>query len=333
MISRPRPDVFQGTAEVRVLGTLRARRTDGTMVPPRDWRTGQTADLLRLLALHVDEPVPVDVLLEALWPTVDEKRGRASLRSAASRIRTALGEGCVVRRLGGLVLTNAWVDAHAFTALAREARRHGVTGSLAQAVTTTREAESLYLDEFRAHHDGADWALAERATLSATYRQMLADAADAAVSLSWWYDAVDLAERSLGADPLSERGYRALMRGYRGLGETSRALQVYERCRRTLADEVGADPSPSTQALHLELLSDEPVEVTPPPFCGRDHERSWLREVVLVHGAPGAGVSRLLDETWPAGAASALRLSAGTERDVCTELRASVPEQVARTAG
>src|SRR5215217_4064188 len=263
------PDTPQGTAEVRVLGTLRARRTDGTMVEPRDWRTGQTADLLRLLALHVDEPVPVDVLLEALWPSVDERRGRASLRSAASRIRTALGEGCVVRRLGGLVLTNAWVDAHAFTALAREARRHVVTGALAQAVTTTREAESLYLDDFRAHHDSADWAVAERATLSATYRQLLADAADAAVSLSWWYDAVDLAERSLAAEPLSERAYRALMRGYRGLGEASRALQVYERCRRTLADEVGADPSPSTQALHLELLSEEPVESPPPPFCGR----------------------------------------------------------------
>src|SRR5215213_6348065 len=299
------PDAPTGTAEVRVLGTLRARRTDGTLVQPRDWRTGQTADLLRLLALHVDEPVPVDVLLEALWPTVDEKRGRASLRSAASRIRTALGEGCVVRRLGGLVLTNAWVDAHAFTALAREARRHVVTGALAQAVTTTREAESLYLDDFRAHHDSADWAVAERATLSATYRQLLADAADAAVSLSWWYDAVDLAGR-------------------------------------TLADEVGADPSPSTQALHLELLSEEPVESPPPPFCGRDHERSWLRqateraaasgrpEVVLVHGPAGAGVSRLLDETWPAGTASALRLSVTTSRDVCVDLRASLPEQVRR---
>ncbi|HKG51671.1 MAG TPA: BTAD domain-containing putative transcriptional regulator [Actinomycetales bacterium] len=336
------PDAPQGTAEVRVLGTLRARRTDGTMVEPRDWRTGQTADLLRMLALHVDEPVPVDVLLEALWPSVDERRGRASLRSAASRIRTALGEGCVVRRLGGLVLTNAWVDAHAFTALAREARRHVVTGALAQAVTTTREAESLYLDDFRAHHDSADWAVAERATLSATYRQLLADAADAAVSLSWWYDAVDLAERSLAAEPLSERAYRALMRGYRGLGEASRALQVYERCRRTLADEVGADPSPSTQALHLELLSEEPVESPPPPFCGRDHERSWLRqateraaasgrpEVVLVHGPAGAGVSRLLDETWPAGTASALRLSVTTSRDVCVDLRASLPEQVRR---
>jgi hypothetical protein len=250
----------------------------------------------------------------------------------------------VVRRLGGLVLTNAWVDAHAFTALAREARRHVVSGALAQAVTTTREAESLYLDEFRAHHDGADWALAERATLSATYRQMLADAADAAVSLSWWYDAVDLAERSLGADPLSERAYRALMRGYRGLGETSRALQVYERCRRTLADEVGADPSPSTQALHMELLSDTPVETPPPPFCGRDHERSWLRqvtgraaatarpEVVLVHGPAGAGVSRLLDETWQAGQAAALRLSVQSVRDVCVELRAALPEQVARSS-
>ena len=48
--------------EVRVLGPLRVRRADGSLMDPRALSTGQTVDLLRMLALHVDEPVPVDVL-------------------------------------------------------------------------------------------------------------------------------------------------------------------------------------------------------------------------------------------------------------------------------
>ena len=73
-------DVRRGRAEVRVLGPLRVRRADGHLVPAQEWRTAETADLLRLLALHVDEPVPVDVLVRTLWPRLDYRRGRASLR-------------------------------------------------------------------------------------------------------------------------------------------------------------------------------------------------------------------------------------------------------------
>lgn len=305
-----------------MLGPLRVRRGDGALVDPHDWRTGQTADLLRLLALHVDDPVPVDMLVDALWPAVDEKRGRASLRTTASQIRKVLGVNCLERRIGGLVLRNAWVDAHAFRTLAREARRHVVTGAAAKVVTTTREAEPLYLAEFGWQTGNADWAVRELEALAATYRQLIGDAADAAVTLSWWHDALDFAERSILVDPCSERGYRALMRGYRGLGETSGALQTYDRCRRALAEELGADPSPETQALHLQLLTEDRVEPPVPAFCGRAHELQWVHEVadgartgqgpavVCLLGASGSGKSRLLQEAWRGTVQPVLHVSA-----------------------
>lgn len=300
--------VANDRVEVRVLGPLRVRRVDGALVDPRAWRTGQTADLLRLLALHVDSPVPVGVLLDALWPAVDEARGRASLRTAASRIRKAVGADCVDRRLGGLVLHDAWVDAHAFQTLAREARRHALTGAPAKVVTATREAEPLYLSEVNWHTGAADWALREAGALAATYRQLIADAAEAAVTLRWWHDALDFAERSILMEPISELGYRAMMRAYRGLGESSRALQAYERCRHTLAEEIGADPSPATQALHLQLLTEEHVDRPTTAFAGRGEEVRWLAElavgararggpvVACLVGPAGAGKTRLVEE-------------------------------------
>ncbi|GAA2721576.1 BTAD domain-containing putative transcriptional regulator [Cellulomonas aerilata] len=306
-------DVLYESLEIRVLGPLRVRRANGTVVQPAEWLTSQTADLLRLLAVRVNEPVAVDVLTEALWPKVDEARGRASLRNAASRLRKVLGEDCVQRSLGGLVLTGAWVDAHAFRTLAHQARREMMAGASAQVVTTTREAEAVYLGEFRAQNETADWSVRERDALAATYRTMVADAAEAAAALGWWHDAIAFAERTLHAEPVSERAFRVLMRAQRGMGETALALKTYDRCRRVLAEDVGADPSPATRKLYLELLADEPVAPPVPPFSGRTHESEWIGELletvaatgapamVCLTGEPRSGKTRLVEHAVSAG--------------------------------
>ena len=302
--------IAQERIEVRVLGPLRARRADGSVVPADQWRTAQTADLLRMLAMRVGEPMSVEVIIDALWPQVDERHGRASVRTAASRLRKALGADCIQRSMGGLVLTGAWVDTAAFAGLAQQSRRHLVNGHLASAVTTAREAEALYLDSLGPVTDTADWVAHEREALAATFRAMIADAAEAAATLAWWHDARDLAEQTLVVEPCSERGFRTLMRAHRGLGETALGLKTFDRCRRTLADELGTDPSPDTQALYRDLLADEPEEPATPAFSGRTHEVTWVREVaetatttgepavVLLVGPPGCGKTRVVDEAF-----------------------------------
>ncbi|MGW0230110.1 BTAD domain-containing putative transcriptional regulator [Actinopolymorpha singaporensis] len=294
--------------EVRLLGPLRVRRPDGSIVPSGAWRTGKTTDLLRLLALNAGEPVPAMTLTETLWPSVDEYRARASLRTAASQIRKAVGVDCVGRRSGGLVLLDAWVDAVAFTGLAAEAARAYREGRHADCLTATREAEALYVDDFRAYDVDSVWASEHRERLAVAYLSLLSDAADAAVALGWMHDAVEFASRVLAIDSWSERAYRALMYGYGGLGQTARALRAFERCRAVLAEELGADPSPQTRAVHLHLLSADPVTHTECPFVGRTAELRWLGDIVrstvtnglpsIVHlgGEPGVGRSALVAE-------------------------------------
>lgn len=46
------------------------------------------------------------------------------------------------------------------------------------------------------------------------------------------------------------------------------ALQVYERLRRTLADELGVDPTPPLQALHQRVLTADPALAAPVPASG-----------------------------------------------------------------
>jgi DNA-binding SARP family transcriptional activator len=294
--------------EIRLLGPLHVRRADSTMVEPGAWRTGKTLDLLRLLALDADQPVSVASLLEKLWPDVDEAHGRASLRTAASQLRRALRSDCIERRLGGLVLRHAWVDATAFRSLALEAKSALRERRLARVVALTREAEALYVSDFIAHDDGSGWALEARESLAAVRRALLVDAAECAIELHWMRDGVELANKALRVDGCSERAHRALMQAYAGLGETEQALRAFERCRQMLAEELGADPSAQTRAVHMQVLAGHQEMPEALPFVGREPELSHLTAVlarslrsegpslVCVSGQHGTGREALAHE-------------------------------------
>jgi DNA-binding SARP family transcriptional activator len=294
--------------EIRLLGPLHVRRADSSVVEPGAWRTGKTLDLLRLLALDADQPIRVASLLEKLWPDVDEAHGRASLRTAASQLRRALRSDCIERRLGGLVLRHAWVDATAFRSLATEAKAALRERRLARVVALTREAEALYVDDFTAHDDGSGWALEARESLAAVRRALLVDAAECAIELHWMRDGVELANKALAVDSCAERAHRALIQAYAGLGETEQALRAFERCRQMLAEELGADPSAQTRAVHMQVLAGHQDTPRALPFVGRESDLTRLvgvlnrsmstqgASLVCVSGSRGTGREALLRE-------------------------------------
>jgi DNA-binding SARP family transcriptional activator len=240
--------------EIRLLGALEVHRPDGSAVDGREWKTGKTLDLLRMLALTVGRPTPVDDLQASLWPDSEHSRAQSSLRTATFRIRQVLGRDALEREFGGLRLHGARVDVAGFRTLANRTRHFLQAGDTTAAAMAAQEADALYRGELRAHDDGADWVVSERRSLDAIRQGLLCDGAEAVAALGLPAEAVDFARRVLAGNPYSERASRLLMAGYAGLGETSAALREYDRCRRLLADELGVDPAPQTQAVHLRIL-------------------------------------------------------------------------------
>jgi SARP family transcriptional regulator, regulator of embCAB operon len=242
------------TIRIRLLGDFEVHRSDGTRVELEEWRTGKTRDLLRLLALADGRPVRVAGLLEKLWPDVSVTRARNSLGTAASQIRRTLGEPCVVRQSDALMLRNAWVDVNAFRALAHRAQVAARRSASAEVVTNARAALTHYKGDFHAHEDDAVWAVGERDMLRALHITTLCDAAPAAIDLGLLREAQDFAAMAVRLDPTVEAAHRSLMRSHAELGEIGLALRAFEECRAHLADELGTDPSPQTQELHLQIL-------------------------------------------------------------------------------
>jgi DNA-binding SARP family transcriptional activator len=293
--------------EIRMLGRLFVRRSNGDVVEPYEWSTGKTTDLLRLLALNGNRPVSVDSLIEKLWPDVDEVKARASLRTAASRVRQALGEACIERHLGGLILHNVWVDVVAFQTLVHDATVALHARDCARVVSLAREAEALYVADFHAYDDKSMWASEVRDSLKMSRQSLLADAGECAVNLLWMRDAIDFASLAIAEDSCFERPHRTLMRAHGGLGEVELALRAFEHCRACLSQELGADPSPQTRALHIQILSGDIEQITIKPFVGRGDEVESLAkiisesiagdgcDVVCLAGPVGSGRTALLE--------------------------------------
>jgi SARP family transcriptional regulator, regulator of embCAB operon len=240
---------------VRILGPLSVTRTDGSSVDVGDWRTGKTMDLLRLLALHNGRPVRTTLLVGRLWPDAPTPaRGHGSLRTAASQIRWAVGSNCIVRQPDGLVLTAAWVDALAFLEDAQRMHAAARKGHHSRAVALAQAAERHYHDDFHAHDDDSGWAREERENLIRAHQEMLCAAAESALELRRFREALELAGEAVRLDKSSETANRALMRAHAELGEIGAALRVFETYRSHLADELGADPSRQARELHLSIL-------------------------------------------------------------------------------
>ena len=117
--------------------------------------------------------------------------------------------------------------------------------------------------------------------------------------------------------PLRERLVGALMRAMSQAGRPAEALAVYERTRQTLADQLGADPSPELSAVHTAVLRGQIEKAAAPTvdaarrtnlrapltsFVGRDADVADVRELVddyrltTLVGPGGFGKTRLAVE-------------------------------------
>ena len=235
-----------------------------------------------------------------------DARAAASLHTATAQIRKVRGKTSITRHLSGMQLQGCWVDVVAYQNLGAEISAAMRSRDFVRVVSAAKQAEALYVDDFHAHDDASAWAADIRDELRSQRKLMLVDAAGSAIELGWMRDAIEMSTLAISLDPCFERAHRALMRAYAGVGETDSAIRSYERCRRNLVNELGATPSPQTQALHLQLTSQPADHLAFAPYVGRERSVTELSEalresargdgtdLICLTGLPGSGREALL---------------------------------------
>jgi DNA-binding SARP family transcriptional activator/pimeloyl-ACP methyl ester carboxylesterase len=229
-----------------------------------------------------------------LWPEADGEAARTRLRRTLHRVRTALGIDAIVGDRTSVRLAPEFdvrVDAHAFEAA-------GDAGDFEAAAGLYRGAflEGFALDGCP---DFEEWAFFRREALRSRLAQVLERLYETKMAAGDPRAAATAATRLVALDPLSESAHQHLIRAHLQSGDRGAAERQYEACAQLLADELGVEPDPETQAIlrdagqpggtmprtryavsdgiHLayQTLGDGPIDIVLVPGFVSHVERAW----------------------------------------------------------
>jgi pimeloyl-ACP methyl ester carboxylesterase len=208
------------------------------------------------------QPLLRETLADRVWRDQLPKAWERDLSTVVSKLRALLvGVGLGGREVITTVSTayqlrlppEVQTDVARAGELASAAEAALRAGDFAPAVELASEVAAVANRPFLPGED-APWIDEVRGGLRQLHQRALEAAATGESHLGHHSEALRLAEQALALDPFRESAYRLLMQIHLDLGDRAQAVAAYERCRRLLADELGLDPSPQTQALHLTAL-------------------------------------------------------------------------------
>jgi predicted ATPase/DNA-binding SARP family transcriptional activator len=277
--------------QIDVLGPLRVRADDREI----DLGGPRSRALVVRLALARNRPVSAATLIDDLWGLDVPADATNALQSVVSRTRRRLPDGALDSSPAGYVLRSAEVDAEAFERLV-------AAGRADEALSLWRGDPLVDVGEF-------PFAAAEAQRLG----ELRLTAIEASVAARVRTDPTVIAELAqlTAAHPYRDGFWYLQLTALAAHGRASEALRTYEHLRTMLADDLGADPSPQLQELHLSILRGEqsarrthpalPAGLT--SFVGRETAIDDLRHaledhrLVTILGPGGAGKTRLAIET------------------------------------
>ncbi|HWM56804.1 MAG TPA: tetratricopeptide repeat protein [Pseudonocardia sp.] len=331
---------------LRVLGVFEASLDgqDVSLGGPR-----QRAVLARVLVGDGDA-VSAEQIVEDVW---GERAAGGSSASTVhvyiSRLRRALGGEAILHRDGGYVLDRRLVavDAEDFVADVVRGRRMLAKGDDEGAARVLEGALDRWVGP-RVFGGLGD--IPFLAIPTARLEELRVGAAetlaDAHARRGRAAGDVALLEELAARDPLRESLALRLVTALYAAGRQADALAAFERCRRSLADQLGVDPAPPLRRVHAAVLAQEAplvaaaVSLSPPvnlpprnrSFTGRTTQLAAVDRLldddehrpraVALSGLPGIGKTELALEVayrrrragrvaWWVGADDPARIAAG----------------------
>jgi predicted ATPase/DNA-binding SARP family transcriptional activator len=290
--------------EIGVLGPLVVEAA-GVDVLPR--RPKQRA-LLTILALHANDVVPVDVLVDALWGAEAPLSATNAIQGHVSALRRVLGADRIETRPPGyrLRLEPDELDLSRFERLVADARKEEDPRRRAEAAAA---ALSLFRGEPLVDVRYEPFAAAPVARIEELRLLAIEARVDAELELGTAEGLVPELRGLVDENPLRERLREQLMLALYRSGRQTEALETFHDLRRELA-ALGLDPGRDIRRLHVEILGQVPTLTAPhdpivrlpadvDSFVGRSSDRRLLTSLlaearlVTLTGVGGSGKTRL----------------------------------------
>jgi len=234
-----------------------------TLLDEPDFPSRQCRLAFVYLVTRRGQAVPRDVLAEVVWPGGPPRVWETALSAIMSNLRsllacTGLSRSETIAHVFGCyrlhLPAETWIDLEAATWAIDEAEAALRSGDRRRTYGWAGIAAAVARRPLLPGESGA-WVDLQRAEL----HTILVRALDCFVEVLSWNGEMALAaraaEEAVILEPFRETGYQCLMRIHAAEGNRADALRAYERCRKLLADELGVNPSPQTEALYRDILA------------------------------------------------------------------------------
>jgi SARP family transcriptional regulator, regulator of embCAB operon len=246
------------------------------------------------LAAQNGRAVPRDELGLILWGDELPATWEKALRVLMTKLRALLeecgieGSTALTSAFGCYKLTlpaGAWIDVDAAVDSVVQADEALAAGELGEAQAHATVAAALARRTFLPGEAGP-WVEERRRDLRHVLVRALECLRDASLGGGEFADSARYAEEVVELEPFRESSYQQLMRAQVAAGNPAEALRVYERCRRFLADELGAYPSPQIESVYREALRAPQASASGVAAEGYERTRghTWWKAVLAATG-------------------------------------------------
>ncbi|WP_433336490.1 BTAD domain-containing putative transcriptional regulator [Spirillospora sp. CA-294931] len=242
-----------------VLGPLEVQGDAGDVTPSAP----KVREVLALLLLHHGHIVQSRTLIDELWGEAPPPSALATLQTYIYKLRKVLAAGAPAETLRtkayGYVLTVSPEDLDycRFERLLSEGKAAYENQELERAASVLGQALSLWRGTALADVDTGPVLLAEVTRLEECRLRALEMRIDADLKLGRHQELISELRMLTSTHPLHEVFHAKLMLALQGAGRRSEALDVYQRLRSMLVEDLGLEPSASLVRLHQSLLSSD----------------------------------------------------------------------------
>ena len=217
-------------------------------------------ELLQFTIAAGGTEISAATVMFALWGELAGDKAQSAFSVALHRLRKLLGnDDAIGLELGRLSLNPKviWVDCLAFEQLVDGSAGVAPERLTPQSVSDLKRAVAIYGGHFLNETEDQAWQMVFRTRLASKFKRSVMQLARHGATNAQTGAVRALLERALELDPLAEDLARELMQVLIDAGEQAAALNVFEHCRRAIAQGLGAKPAGPTLAL-LERIRTMP---------------------------------------------------------------------------
>jgi LuxR family transcriptional regulator, maltose regulon positive regulatory protein len=202
-------------------------------------------------------------LADMLWPDSSGDAAHSAFTTTLSRLRKLMGVEEAIRVQNGIISLDpryCWVDAVAFErtldlvdqAAHKEIKDGGC--KYERTIGLAGKAVDLYRGHFLPNDMGQFWTISYRERLRSKFSRLI-------TRVGVWLEdsrelerAIEFYQKGLDADDLLEEFYQRSMICHKELGQCTKAIGLYNRCKKVLLSNMGIEPSTKTQQIYETLI-------------------------------------------------------------------------------